>query len=112
MMVGMDNVIHFVSRGDRLIEELRTELAATGSIGRSIEQLPVSVQEWRKAARSAARQLGRPVQTIASTDHGMVWARLSDWPANDAEEAIHEQQLRAAMDAVSTNFGAGPSRTP
>lgn len=45
-------------RRDALILWLRDELAATGSVSQRLGEVTVSVEEWRKAARAAGRELG------------------------------------------------------
>lgn len=81
-----------------LVEELAGELRKNGSVQRIIEDDEVAV-EWRKAARAAARSLGRPVETLRS---GRVTvAALRDWPANELEEQLHAARLRRVMDAMS-----------
>ncbi len=60
--------------------------------------LTVSVPEWRKQARAAARDLGRPVQTVAGP--GVVWAQLRDWPRDESERARQDAAMRAAMESV------------
>lgn len=86
--------------GAVLARQIRKQLAERGSARARIETLPVTVTEWRRIARAAARELGRPVQTliVAGVD---VTAILRDWPADDAERARHDAALRAAIDRVN-----------
>ena len=51
--------------------------------------------EWRAAARLAARELGRPVETVES--EYVVAATLRDWPANELEEQVHGAKLHNAI---------------
>ena len=48
-----------------------------------LSELTVTASQWRQAARRAARQLGRPIQTGANLSS--VWAALRDWPATETE---------------------------
>jgi hypothetical protein len=83
---------------DGLVERLRASFVADGSAQADIEDLDVTVTAWRAAARKAARQLGRPVETLAG--QAQVWAVLKDWPADDRERDAHRARLRAAVDAI------------
>ena len=80
-------------------KQMRAVLADAGSVSARIAELEVSAAAWRKAARSAGRALGRPVQTVEGG--GMVHAVLRDWPATDAERVKQDAAMRAAMNSVA-----------
>jgi predicted RNA-binding protein Jag len=84
---------------DPLAIAIRNALEADGSVSQSLESLTVSVDEWRRSARAVARELGRTVEPVVSSD--AVHAALRDWPANERERLIHERSLRDAVDAIS-----------
>lgn len=84
----------------RLMDEIRDDLTTTGSAYAEIAGLPVDVEQWRALARRVARELQRPVQTLALQD-GRAMATLSDWPATPKEEHIHGAALRAAVNAAA-----------
>lgn len=78
--------------------DIRTQFEAAGSVQAFVSDLVLPVGEWRRIARQVARELGRPVETLAVAD--FVFARLRDWPRDDAEERITWARMRAAVDAV------------
>lgn len=93
-----------IGLGDRKPKEplqlaIQGMLVATGSARGDVAELGVTVDAWRKAARAAGRELGRPVQTVASGSivHAVLW----DWPRDDAEQRIHDAALRAAANSAS-----------
>ena len=95
-----------IGLGDRKVQSglaitIRDALTAHGSVAQDLASLTVSVDEWRKVARAAGRELGRPVQTLIAGD--AVHAVLRDWPSGEREQDIHKRAMRAAMDAVSLN---------
>ena len=53
--------------------------------------------EWRRAARAAARELRRPIETVQH--RFLVIASLRDWPANDLEQQV--------QDALERSFRGG-----
>ena len=55
--------------------------------------------EWRKAARAAARRLGRPVETLQHRH--IVVAALKDWPANELEQQVQDAVLRNALNRIA-----------
>lgn len=62
-------------------------------------QVTVSTDEeaddWRRAARAAARRLGRPVETL---QHGhIVLTSLKDWPANELEDQVDWASLQRVV---------------
>ncbi|MCK3769779.1 hypothetical protein MZK47_08875 [Microbacterium aerolatum] len=95
-------------RIDPLDESLRVQLSATGSAVADVDTLTVSPARWRAAARAAARSLGRPVKTIAAGHH--LHAILTDWPADDREQQIHDAALRAVVDAIASPISVPPDR--
>lgn len=91
-----------VNPAHRLVGSLRRQLEQSGSIQHDLEELRlfgVNAEQWRRAARRAARQLQRPVQTGAGTSS--VWVALRDWPATATERARHQEQLRRAVEAAA-----------
>lgn len=84
---------------DPLAIAIRDALEADGSVSQSLASLTVPVDEWRRSARAVARDLGRTVETVVSSD--AVHAALRDWPANDSERLIHERALRDAVEAIA-----------
>lgn len=55
--------------------------------------------EWREAARAAARRLDRPIETVQHRH--LVVAALKDWPANKLEQQVQDAALRAAMHRIA-----------
>lgn len=83
----------------RLSREIREAFQSRGSASAVIADLPVSVEEWRRLARAAARTLGRPVETIVV--HNIeVAAALRDWPSTPDEEVRHRAALRRAINRL------------
>ncbi len=85
--------------GQGLLDDIRDALATTGSAYQEMETLTVTVAEWRQIARTAARQLQRPVRTFVSTDG--VHAVLTDWPRDDDEQAQHDNAMRRAVESTA-----------
>ena len=83
-------------------EAIQDALQSQGFAVQSIESLTVSLDEWRKRARSVARKLGRPVQTIVVGDS--VHAALRDWPRDEREQLLHDQAKRAIVEGAATYF--------
>lgn len=88
---------------DRKKDELRNAIAeqlrSSGGAMTSASDIRVSLEEWRKLARAAAKQIGRPVETVATETRA--WASLSDWPSNSDEQAVHDAAMRAAINSVT-----------
>jgi len=82
-----------------LVRELREELAAVGAVNCDLAELTVEVEHWRRAARRAARYLGRPVRT--GVEASGVWAALTDWPATETERVRHQDRLRRVVAAAA-----------
>jgi|SRR5664279_3638509 len=91
---------------------IRAALLSDGSVSQDIEELAVSVDEWRRLARVAARDLGRPVRTFASSD--AIHAVLRDWPANERELHLHDQAMAEAVEAsnLTTEMTSSISNCP
>lgn len=79
--------------------EICLALAERGYATAQVDGLGVTVDVWRKVARAAARELGRPVQTLEG--RGAVHAVLRDWPSNSEEQDRHNRAMRAAVDSVA-----------
>lgn len=77
------------------------QLRHGGGVGANLEELRLwglEPAQWRSIARAAAREIGRPVQTI---EHAVgVWAQLRDWPANELESEIHQRSMRRLIEDV------------
>ncbi|WP_141013164.1 hypothetical protein [Nocardioides sambongensis] len=93
-------------RRDRLEATIRADLIATGQ-ARSTQGADVAA--WRRAARRAARSLGRPVQTVLVEDGAAAAAMLRDWPASPAERAQHQAAMRRVVDRAAA---AQPTHDP
>ncbi|AXA97573.1 hypothetical protein [Microbacterium sp. PM5] len=81
------------------VEQIKKELRLNGSVQVSIVD-DDEAEEWRRDARRAARELGRPVETIRH--RSIVVAALRDWPANELEEEVTQAKLRTVMNRVPT----------
>ena len=75
-------------------------LRANGTVIVPVATLSVPLDDWRKAARRAARDLGRPVRTLRHG--GVVQAFLTDWPASIDERRVHDSAMREAMHRTMT----------
>ena len=86
---------------DESIDSIKAALSRHGG-AEAYVSTPEEAARWRRAARSAARELGRPVQTIVyqsgSTFH--VAASLRDFPRTPEEERQREADMREVMAAV------------
>jgi hypothetical protein len=91
-----------IRRFAALVGQLRQELAAVGAVHCDLAKLTVEVEHWRRAARRAARYLGRPVRTGAAASG--VWAALTDWPATETERARHRERRRAVEAAAQLHL--------
>jgi 16S rRNA U1498 N3-methylase RsmE len=92
----MRPVVSLLSRST--LASIRQALTDTGQARCDLVQLRVDVDEWRKLARQAARDLGRTVQTIIDNDQ--VVAVLRDWPQNDAERAVTLARMRHTIETM------------
>lgn len=109
----MGNVVGLNGRGiSPLALTIRAALLPDGSASQDIEGLTVSVDEWRRLARVAARDLGRPVITFASSD--AIHAVLRDWPANERELQLHDRAMAEAVEAskLATEMTSSISNCP
>lgn len=77
-------------------EQITADLRARGFANATIDELPVTIEMWRRIARASARSLGRPVQTLL-VGNGAVTAVLPDWPATPEERAVQDASMRDAM---------------
>lgn len=77
-----------------LIDELREALRSQGAAQATITT-DEEADEWRRAARSAARGLSRPVETTR-VGHVAI-AALRDWPANELERQVTDARVREVM---------------
>lgn len=76
------------------VNEIKRELRKRGGAQAEIVD-EEEAAAWRRDARKAARQLGRPVQTVR---HGIiVVAGLRDWPANELERQVTDAVIMRAM---------------
>jgi hypothetical protein len=91
---------------DQIKEMIRAEFHARGEAQVDVQDIRISLDEWRKLARSVARELGRPVQTVASDTRA--WAVLRDWPRDDREKHVHDEAMRKAMNAAALSFPIDP----
>lgn len=84
-----------------LVATMRQRLRATGSVIDDVGHLEVPVNDWRKAARRAGRELGRPLRTLVHG--GVVQAYLMDWPVDADERLVYDRAMRAAVEAASSS---------
>lgn len=96
--------------GASLLEQLQRELAASGSTRALVDELPVTLQLWRKTARQAGAELGRPVRTMLGGD--TIHAFLTDWPATDAECEHDLEAMRAAIKRIPVPGALRPGLRP
>jgi hypothetical protein len=87
-------------------EDIRTQFHERGSARVAVDDLAMSVNQWRHLARTLGRELDRPVRTILTG--GDLHALLQDWPRDDREAALHDAALRRAVNAA----GLHPARDP
>lgn len=89
--------------GMDLVDDIKSRLRRHGHAQDSVTT-DAEAKAWRAAARTAARQLQRPVQTI---QHGeIVVAALRDWPANELEQQVSHAQLRRVANAAASALEA------
>lgn len=85
---------------DVVADQIRRAFRVSGgasTLDQNRAGLPVST--WRQVARRVARELDRPVETVANGDHA--WAALRDWPRGPLEEELDlRRQHRAVMAAA------------
>lgn len=93
------------------IERLRRELTPLLSDGHVTAEVSGigSVDEWRAAARSAARNQGWRVRTGVGSDGSHVWAvRLDLGPSTDG---IGRWHVRQALNSLSARLVGNPAGT-
>lgn len=81
-----------------MVDVIKSQLRTRGHI-QSTVATDQEADEWRKAARAAARQLGRPVETVQH--RYIVVASLRDWPANELEQQIQEAEMNNVADRIA-----------
>jgi hypothetical protein len=81
-----------------VVDEIKSQLRTRGHIQSSVAT-DKEADEWRKAARAAARQLGRPVETVQH--RYIVVASLRDWPANDLEQQIQDAEMSNVVSRIA-----------
>jgi len=91
----MSDPISISRKADALRDQIAAMLLATGSATVAASDIHISLSEWRRIARAAARQIRRPVETIATDSRA--WASLRDWPSTPEEEAKLKTALKDAM---------------
>lgn len=103
-------------RDDDLLARLRESLADRGSVTQDLEPGDMVPKVWRATARRAAKDLGRPVRTLAVEHDGLdtitVHAILTDWPVTETEEAADMAIRRRIVDAVALTFPIPPVGGP
>lgn len=87
---------------ERMEADIHAQFVAIGGAQIEIQELTVSIEQWRRSARAVGRRLRRPVKTLVGG--GIVHAFLTDWPRDDSERATREDQLRKAGAAVSLSL--------
>lgn len=80
-----------------LVDDIEDQLRRRGSVQAQVAT-DEEADQWRKAARAAARSLGRPVETLQHRH--LVVAALKDWPANELEKHIQDAELRKAVNRM------------
>lgn len=80
-----------------VVDEIETQLRRRGHMQVSVAT-DDEADQWRKAARAAARRLSRPVETIRHKH--VVVAALKDWPANELEQQIQDAALRKYINRI------------
>lgn len=103
-------------RDEDLLARLRESLADRGSVTQDLEPGDMVPKVWRATARHAAKDLDRPVRTLAvehdALDTITVHAVLTDWPATDTEAAADMAIRRRTVDAVALTFTIPPAGGP
>lgn len=98
-------------RIERLARTLAPELAGGHLVSVSTWSVP-AVEEWRAAARKAARQLGEPIRTGITAEGTRVWATLLR-PVTDADLQAATRVLDELFAGAKTNARTdGTSRKP
>lgn len=84
---------------DEIRDSIRESLTAHGEAHVDVHDIRISLEEWRKLARAAARELGRPVETVAA--ERKAWAVLRDWPSNPEERRIQDAAMKRVAEAMT-----------
>lgn len=71
---------------DELKSTIGAALGERGHVSRPTPQCPLELEAWRRAARAAARTMGRTVRTVAVGDTLHAW--LTDWPRDERERTL------------------------
>ena len=82
-----------------VVDDIKSQLLTLGHI-QSTVATDQEADEWRKAARAAARQLGRPVETVQH--RYIVVASIRDWPANELEQQIQDAEMNNVADRIAS----------
>lgn len=80
-------------------DEIRCQLFKCGSAQSTTQDGIVPVAELRSAARAIGRALRRPIKTFVAGNS--VYAVLGDWPRDDEERTLHQQNVRDAAAAMN-----------
>jgi hypothetical protein len=84
---------------DEMKAALRTALGERGHVARPLPACPLELAAWRRAARAAARSMGRPVRTVVAEADLHAW--LTDWPRDERETGLGVAPDVAALAAAS-----------
>lgn len=87
-----------LSRACIRIEE---EFARTGGLTVHLADEIVPAAEWRRLMRMVAKNLGRPIETVAN-EHTVTGA-LKDWPRDAAERVRSFENQRRAVESLKTD---------
>lgn len=71
---------------DEMKATIGAALGEHGHVSRPTPQCPLELEAWRRAARAAARTMGRTVRTVAVGDTLHAW--LTDWPRDERERTL------------------------
>lgn len=81
---------------------LTAALRAIGCVTVRESELGIHPDTWRRAARAAAKTLGRKVRTYHV--NRVLYAELTDWPRDAAEQAIVDREMRKMADRMGQLF--------
>lgn len=71
--------------------EIHEALLNQGVLEIDLASLPAAAADWRRAARAAGRQLGRPVKTYTDDEYAGVF--VTDFPRDQNEYAVMRRHL-------------------
>lgn len=80
-------------------DAIRTQFHERGSAHVVIDELAMTINQWRHVARTVGKELGRPVRTMQYGPD--LHALLQDWPCDAREDALHMAALRRVSEAAS-----------